>query len=66
MSDFLIASLIFCCGTAVGFIAAALIAIGKREELPEAPEFDGGYRDHNAPPVRTVIWSKHINSEENK
>lgn len=57
---YLLGVLIFGCGTAVGFIAAAFFAVGKRED---APEFDGGFSQQH-PPVRTVIWSKHIQQKD--
>jgi len=54
MYEFMLSVLIFASGCAAGFIAAAFFAVGGRADEPE--DFDGGYRLHNAPPVRTTIW----------
>ena len=60
MSDFLLTLSVFVCGSGLGFIVAAFLAVGARHE---ENTFDGGF-SHDHPPVRTVIWSKHVNNKE--
>lgn len=54
--------LAYVAGGLTGFIVAAFLAAGARHE--EAT-FDGGFNhDNTSPPVRTVIWCKHVNNKE--
>lgn len=61
MTDIILMLAVFSCGAFIGFIFGAFVAARR-----EADDFDGGYRHNNPdpPPVRTVIWSKHINMED--
>lgn len=58
MSEVLLAFLAFGCGAFVGFVAAAIFAVGSRAD--EVEEFDGGFRASNPPPARTVIWGGRV------
>lgn len=61
MTDLILVAAIFFCGTFVGFVVGAFMAAAR-----DADDFDGGYKhDYNPPPpVRTVIWSKHIQQKD--
>lgn len=60
MTDWLLAFAVFGCGMSIGFIAAAFFAVGRHAE---ERDFDGGFSQEH-PPVRTVIWSKHIQQKD--
>ena len=60
MTSFAFGALIFFCGTFVGFIAAAFMSVGARDD---EPEFDGGWQASNEPRVRTVIWSRDVEAD---
>jgi hypothetical protein len=61
MTDFILMAAVFFCGSFIGLIVGAFMAASR-----SADDFDGGYRHNNPepPPVRTTIWSKHINMED--
>lgn len=61
MTDFIIMAAVFFCGAFIGLIVGAFMAAAR-----SADDFDGGYRHNHPeqPPVRTVIWSKHVNNKE--
>lgn len=58
--DTWIAIAAYVAGGLTGFVVAAFLAAGARHE---ETTFDGGF-SHDHPPVRTVIWSKHVNQKE--
>ena len=58
MTDIILAAVIFMCGGFIGFIMAAVFAVGRRSD----EEFDGGFSANN-PPARTRIWSDSVKSE---
>ena len=60
MTDIIILAAVFFLGGFVGLVLGAFMAASR-----DADDFDGGYKhDHAAPPVRTVIWSKHIQQKD--
>lgn len=61
MNDIIMLAGVFVLGTFAGFVVGAFIAAAR-----DADDFDGGYRhDHEpAPPVRTIIWSRHIQQKD--
>ena len=59
MTDILRLFLAFACGGFVGFIAAAVLSVGRKADA----EFDGGFAANNPPPVRTVIWGGGVDED---
>lgn len=62
MMDLIRMGLVFYCGTFVGFIVGAILAAGRDADR-HYRDFDGGFT-HDHPPVRTTIYSKHINHKD--
>lgn len=64
MNNVLMVFLAFACGGFVGFIAAAILAVGR--DVDDAEDFDGGFRANYQPPVRTTIWGGGVDEDSRK